>query len=62
LHVNVGGEVIEIGAGEKVRMSSSIKYADEATLLGAVEAAKFRIESRWTSRDGKFVLACAKPS
>jgi uncharacterized SAM-dependent methyltransferase len=61
LHVNVGGEVIEIGAGEKVRMSSSIKYADEATLLDAVESARFRIESKWKSHDGKFVLACAKP-
>ena len=61
LRINIGGKIIEIGAGEKLRMSSSIKYADEATLLGAVEAARFHIENKWTSRDGKFVLACAKP-
>lgn len=61
LRINVGGEVIEIAPGEKLRMSSSIKYADEATLFGAVEAARFQIETTWTSRDSKFVLACAKP-
>jgi hypothetical protein len=43
-------------------MSSSIKYADESALLGAVEAANFRIEGRWKSADGKFVLACARPA
>jgi len=61
LRINVGGEPIEIAAGEKLRMSSSIKYADERTLLGAVEAARFQIEKKWTSRDQKFLLACAKP-
>jgi uncharacterized SAM-dependent methyltransferase len=62
VRINIGGELIEIAAGEKLRMSSSIKYANEAALLGAVEAARFRIETKWTSNDGKFVLACAKPA
>lgn len=61
LRINVGGEAIQIGAGEKLRMSSSIKYSNESVLLGAVEAARFQIEMNWTSRDGKFVLGCAKP-
>lgn len=62
LQINIGGEVIEIRAGEKLQMSSSIKYANEAMLLGAVEASRFQIENKWTSRDGKFILACAKPT
>jgi len=62
LRINIGGEAINIDVGGKLRMSSSIKYADEATLLGAVEAARFQIENKWTSRDGKFVLALAKPA
>jgi uncharacterized SAM-dependent methyltransferase len=62
LRVNVGGEVIEIAAGEKLRMSSSIKYRNESVLLGLVEAAGFAVEARWTSRDGNLVLAYAKPN
>jgi uncharacterized SAM-dependent methyltransferase len=61
LRINIGGETIEIAMGEKLRMSSSMKYTDESILLGAVEAARFRVEGKWTSSDGKFVLACAKP-
>lgn len=59
LRVNVGGDIIEIAAGEKLRMSSSIKYADEMALLGMVEEAGFKIESKWVSGDSKFILACA---
>jgi uncharacterized SAM-dependent methyltransferase len=61
LHVNLGGEAIEIRAGEKLRMSSSIKYASESALLGLVETGGFKIESSWKSADGSFVLACARP-
>src|SRR5438874_899504 len=60
LRVNIGGEVIAISAGEKLRMSSSIKYASKSALLGFVEAAGFRIEQHWASSDGNFVLACAR--
>jgi uncharacterized SAM-dependent methyltransferase len=62
LRVNVGGEVIEMAAGEKLRMSSSIKYRNESVLLDLVEAAGFEVEAKWTSRDGNFVLTYAKPS
>jgi uncharacterized SAM-dependent methyltransferase len=62
LRVNLGGEVIEIAAGEKLRMSSSIKYRNESVLLDLVEAAGFEVEKKWTSKDGNFVLAYAKPS
>jgi uncharacterized SAM-dependent methyltransferase len=62
LRVNIGGAVIEISAGEKLMMSSSIKYASESALLGFVEHAGFKIESRWSSTDANFVLACAKPN
>lgn len=59
--VNLGSCTIEIHAGEKLRMSSSIKYASHDRLLSLVRNAGFRIESQWESRDGQFVLACAAP-
>ena len=59
LRISLGGETIEIHAGEKLRMSSSIKYADESVLLGGVKAAHFRIEGTWMSADRRFVLGCA---
>jgi len=62
LRINIGGEAIEIRSGETLRMSSSIKYTNEAALLGFVEAGGFRIEHQWRSRDGHFVLACAAPA
>jgi uncharacterized SAM-dependent methyltransferase len=62
LPLNIGGVVIEIAAGEKLRMSSSIKYASESALLGFVEHAGFQVESRWSSSDGNFILACARPT
>jgi uncharacterized SAM-dependent methyltransferase len=62
LRLNIGGEVIEIAAGEKLRMSSSIKYANQSALLGFVENAGFQVESRWSSSDGNFILACARPN
>jgi uncharacterized SAM-dependent methyltransferase len=61
LRVNVGGQVIEIPLGERLRMSSSIKYADREALLGTVSDVGFRIESQWQSRDDSFILACAAP-
>ncbi|MBV9073549.1 MAG: L-histidine N(alpha)-methyltransferase [Acidobacteria bacterium] len=62
LRINVGGEWIDIRRGETLRMSNSIKYRNEATLLGFVERAGFKIEMKWTSSDNQFVLAFAKPS
>ena len=62
LRINVGGEWIEIPAGEKLRMSSSIKYRNDSVLLEMVEAAGFAVESKWTSKDGNFVLAYARPT
>jgi len=59
LRISLGGETIEIHAGEKLRMSSSIKYADQSVLLGGVEAARFRIEGTWMSSDRRFALGCA---
>jgi uncharacterized SAM-dependent methyltransferase len=61
LRVSIGGQTIEISAGEKLRMSSSIKYASESALFDFVESAQFKIHSQWNSRDGQFVLACAGP-
>jgi uncharacterized SAM-dependent methyltransferase len=61
LCVNLGGEVIEISAGEKLRMSSSIKYRNEAVLMAFVESAGFEVTEKWQSKDGSFVLGYAKP-
>jgi len=61
LRVNLGNRTMEICVGEKLRMSSSIKYVNREALRSAVEDAGFRIESDWQSRDGNFILACAAP-
>jgi uncharacterized SAM-dependent methyltransferase len=61
IRANIGGDTIQIRSGEKLRMSSSIKYASEAALLRFVERAGFRVASRWRSSDGQLILACATP-
>lgn len=61
LKLTLGDAAIAITAGEKLRMSSSIKYADEAALRSRIEAGKFHVEQTWKSPDGKFVLAAAAP-
>jgi uncharacterized SAM-dependent methyltransferase len=61
IRINVGGEWIEIRSGETLNMSSSIKYRNDSTLLGMVEAAKFKVEASWMSKDGNFVLGYARP-
>jgi uncharacterized SAM-dependent methyltransferase len=61
LRINLGGAAIEIGAGEKLRMSSSIKYKSADVLRECVESAGFHIEMLETSSDGKFVLIGARP-
>ena len=59
LRVNVGSDSVEIRSGEKLRMSSSIKYENRDSLLNLIANAGFQIESQWESRDGNFILACA---
>ena len=61
LELTLGGAAIAIAAGEKLRMSSSIKYADESALRSRIEAGGFHVEQTWKSPDGKFVLATAAP-
>jgi uncharacterized SAM-dependent methyltransferase len=61
LTLTIGGAQIAVASGEKLRMSSSIKYADEAVLRSRIEAGGFRVEQAWTSPDGKFLLAAAAP-
>ncbi len=61
LELRIGGAAISIAAGEKLRMSSSIKYADEPALRSRIEAGGFHVEQAWRSPDGRFVLAAAAP-
>jgi uncharacterized SAM-dependent methyltransferase len=61
LELTIGGAAIAIAAGEKLRMSSSIKYADESALRSRIEAGGFHVEQTWKSPDGNFVLAAAVP-
>ena len=61
LELRIAGAAIAIAAGEKLRMSSSIKYADESVLRSRIEAGSFHVEQTWTSPDGRFVLAAAAP-
>jgi uncharacterized SAM-dependent methyltransferase len=60
LRVNLGGETIEILAGEKLRMSSSIKYASESVLLDCVKRAGFQVSATWKSEDERFLLGLAE--
>ena len=61
LQLTIGGAQIAVTAGEKLRMSSSIKYAGESVLRSRIEAGGFQVEQAWTSPDGKFILAAAAP-
>jgi uncharacterized SAM-dependent methyltransferase len=61
LELTIGGATIAIAAGEKLRMSSSIKYADESALRSRIEAGRLHVEQTWKSPDGRFVLASAAP-
>lgn len=60
LRVNLGGEAIEIHAGEKLKMSSSIKYASVEVLLECVKRAGFQVGSTWRSEDRRFMLGLAE--
>jgi uncharacterized SAM-dependent methyltransferase len=62
LRIHLGGETIAIAAGEKLRMSSSIKYASEAVLLECIEQAGFVAEHVERSADQRFALVAARPS
>ena len=59
LLVNISSHTVEIRAGEKMRMSSSIKYANRDALFNLIRSVGLRIESDWQSRDGEFILLCA---
>ena len=60
LEVRVGGAGLCLAAGDKVLMSSSIKY-DEEAFYPLVENGGFVIELAAKSEDGKFLLAGARP-
>lgn len=60
LEVRVGGASLRLAAGEKVLMSSSIKY-DEEAFYPLLENGGFVIELAAKSEDGKFLLAGARP-
>jgi uncharacterized SAM-dependent methyltransferase len=61
LRLHIGGATLPIAAGEKLRMSSSLKYAGEHALRSRVEAGGFRVEQSWRSPDGNFLLLAAAP-
>ena len=60
LEVRVAGASLRLNAGEKILMSSSIKY-DEETFYPLIENGGFVIELAAKSEDGKFLLAGARP-
>ncbi len=60
LQVHAGGRSIAIAAGEKLRMSSSIKY-ERRTFEELIARGGFRLERLETSADGRFLLAAASP-
>ncbi len=60
LEVHVAGASLLLEAGEKILMSSSIKY-DEEAFYPLIENGGFVIELAAKSEDGKFLLAGARP-
>jgi uncharacterized SAM-dependent methyltransferase len=60
LDLKIGASTMRLAKGEKVLMSSSIKY-DEAVFFELIEQGGFEIELRAKSDDGKFLLAAARP-
>jgi uncharacterized SAM-dependent methyltransferase len=60
LELRIGATVMHLEKGEKVLMSSSIKY-DEPVFFALIERGGFEVELRKKSEDGKFLLAGAKP-
>jgi uncharacterized SAM-dependent methyltransferase len=60
LEVRVAGAVLRLEAGEKIRMSSSIKYNEDA-FYPLLENGGFVIELAAKSEDGKFLLAGVRP-
>ena len=60
LELRVAGESLQLQAGEKILMSSSIKY-DEEAFYPLIENGGFVIELAAKSEDGKFLLAGARP-
>ena len=60
LEIRVAGESLRLQAGEKILMSSSIKY-DEDAFYPLIENGGFVIELAAKSEDGKFLLAGARP-
>ena len=51
---------MHLAKDEKVLMSSSIKY-DEPVFFALIERGGFEVELRKKSKDGKFLLAAARP-
>ena len=60
LELRIGPTVMRLKKGEKVLMSSSIKY-DEPVFFALIEGGGFDVELRKKSEDGKFLLAAARP-
>jgi uncharacterized SAM-dependent methyltransferase len=60
LEVRVAGASLQLRADEKILMSSSIKY-DEEAFYPLIENGGFVIELAAKSEDGKFLLAGARP-
>jgi uncharacterized SAM-dependent methyltransferase len=60
LEVRLAGASLRLQAGEKILMSSSIKY-DEDAFYPLIENGGFVIELAAKSEDGKFLLAGARP-
>ena len=60
LELQIGATAMHLEKDEKVLMSSSIKY-DEPVFFALIERGGFEVELRKKSKDGKFLLAAARP-
>ena len=60
VEARLGGHTYVFAAGERIEMSSSVKY-DEGVLPRMVEGGGFQVEETWRSDDGGFMLLAAAP-
>jgi uncharacterized SAM-dependent methyltransferase len=61
IEFNIGGRRIQMATGDRLRMSSSIKY-EEATFRRLLEAGGFTIRHFARSDDQRFILAAVQPA
>lgn len=62
LKLMIAGELLQIGAGERIEMNFSSKYSRQAFQSLLHEIGGFKIAAEYLSQDGRFIMALVAPS